>query len=383
MIDIKLSAIKQMEEFARNNPNIISLSQGGLKVDAPIKEIKDYVKKIVTSNKADYYGHGSGLLELREKLAETLTAKHNVNITTKQIIITHGCNGALTALMLLLLTDKDEVILPEPAYPSYINLARIARAKPIYVSSLKKENDKISWNLPIEEIKAATTNKTKMIIFSNPSNPTSTLSAKNDILDLISWCEEKGIYLIVDEVYSDYIFEGEFFSVTPFTKASQHVIKVSSFSKNFGLSGWRIGYMVVPESLAPMAYVMQDSIFICSSVIGQYAALAALNNPHLTDQFHQYVKKNRDLTVKMLTPLKKAGIIDFQNPIAGFYTFVQTKEEDTTKLCLDIIKEAGVSTVPGGTFGPSSKNYIRLCFARNRDILQEALSRLVKYWETK
>ncbi|MCK4265484.1 pyridoxal phosphate-dependent aminotransferase [Candidatus Babeliales bacterium] len=383
MLEIKLSAIKQMEEFARNNPNIISLSQGGLKVDAPTGEIKDSVQKILETNKADYYGQGSGLLELREKISEVLSKKYQTNIPIDQIIVTHGCNGALTNLMLLLLTEDDEVILPEPAYPSYTNLARIARAKPIYVSCQKEDKNKISWHLPVEQIKSATTNKTKMIIFSNPSNPTSTLASKKDLLQLIAWCEEKGIYLVVDEVYENYVFDGEFQSITPFIKTSKRIIKLTSFSKDFGLSGWRVGYMVLPENLSTMAYIMQDSLFICPTVISQHAALAALNNQHIAKYFHDYVKENKNLVIKYLDPLRKKGIINFQNPSAGFYTFIKVPEKNTTELCLDMIKDISVSLVPGGTFGPTSKDFVRICFARNRSILEEGLKRLTVYWNKK
>ena len=194
-------------------------------------------------------------------------------------------------------------------------------------------------------------------------------------------CEEKGIYLVTYEVYDDYIFDGKFNSITPHILSSQFLIRVASFSKNLSMSGWRIGYMVVPENLFTWLNAAHDSLFVCSSVIGQYIALFALKDPSIIEKFHLYVRNNRDLVYNALTPLVEKKTFSLSKPAAGFYVFVKTKEKDTTQLCMDILQKVHVATVPGISFGSDGGAYIRLCYARQHDILVEGINRFVSYWE--
>lgn len=373
MLQLKLSEIKQLEALAHQDSSIVSLSQGGLKVDCFFQEMNEYLQKIITTSPINHYGSPMGLRELREELLVYLYKKYQVELSINNIIITHGCSGALSILCTLLLQAGDEVILPTPTYPAYENVIKIANAHPLFAPVFDRKN-------LLDALNSSYTPKTKMVLLANPSNPTGEVLNAQTIKGLVDWCNERAIYLIMDEVYEDYVFDQPFNSVTEFILSSPYIIRVSSFSKNFAMSGWRIGYMVLPSHLFEKAYTIQDSIFICPSLIGQYAALGALKNHHLYTFFSNYIKENKNIICSSLEPLKKNGLISFHEPSAAFYLFVKTQHENTFQLCFDIAKKAGVTLVPGSAFGPGFSSYVRICFAREKNILLEGISRFISYW---
>ena len=300
MLQLPLSGIKKIEAFVQRNNDTISLSQGALRIGGVPQKIKTYIQEILNSDKADYYQSAWGILPLREKITTTLNKKYNLNLKLNQIIATHGCIGALSNIFLTLLEHNDEVIIPEPTYPAYENLTKLARANPVFVSCLN--NDK-KFEFDIEKIKKATTSKTKIIIFSNPWNPLGLIIEQEKIKELLNWCEERKIYLIIDEAYVDYRFEKQNESSVTLANESEYLITTFTFSKNMAMSGWRVGFVVLPEKLYLSIGQTQDAFLNCTSVPAQYAALYALDHPELTIQFYKQVKQNLELTEKMLKPL--------------------------------------------------------------------------------
>ncbi|MFH1831242.1 MAG: pyridoxal phosphate-dependent aminotransferase [bacterium] len=386
MLHIPLSGIKKIEEVAGSSNEYVSLSQGSIKVGGIPQQIKDYIQGLMATDKTDYYGSCWGLKLLREKLSTVLSARYGQNITAGQILPTHGCIGGLTLLYMTLLDAGDEVIIPEPAYPAYTTLAGAARAKPVFVSCVKAASKcsrlgSVEWEFDIEKIKQATTSKTKMIIFSNPCNPLGLVVGKTDLLELVSWCEKHGIYLVIDEAYGDYVFEGEFYSSLEFINKSQWVISAHTFSKNMALSGWRIGYLVVPEKIIAALAGMQDALLNCLNNTAQYAAMFALDYPEVTREFAQKLKLNRDLAMQLLQPLVDQKIFTLgRKPVGGFYLFIKTEHEDSMDLCMSILNQAKVGLIPGRSFGQAGASFLRLCYARETDVLREGINRILGYF---
>ncbi|MBD3273098.1 aminotransferase class I/II-fold pyridoxal phosphate-dependent enzyme [Candidatus Dependentiae bacterium] len=379
MLNIPLSGIKKIESIARSSDEYVSLSQGALKVGGIPLKIKEHVQEILKTDKTDYYQSAWGIFPLREKLAQILNKKYNANLSNYQVMVSHGAIGALSSLFLTLLEPEDEVILPEPTYPAYEKLTYLARCKPIFVSTLTN-NDTNFWQLDLEKIKKAVTNKTKIIVFSNPWNPLGLIIDKNKIKELLNWCEKKGIYLIVDEAYKRYAFDQSYKSCIDLVNQSEFFITVNSFSKNMAMSGWRVGYMVIPEKLNFPVGRMQDALLNCPNVPAQYAALFALDHDEFTINFHSIIKNNLELTCQLLEPLVKKEIFSYQKPKGSFFIFLKTKEDDSENLCMDILKRAKVSLIPGKFFGESGKSFLRLCYARDEEIIKEGLNRLNNYF---
>lgn len=383
MLQIPLSGIKRIEEVVNSSSEYISLSQGALKVGGIPAPIKQFVKTILDTTKTDSYGSSFGLKELRETIAQIQSDRYNNTIKSNQVLPTHGGIGALSLVFMTQLEAGDEVIIPEPAYPSYAILAQAARANAVFVSCLKNNssNDsKISWEIDVDKIKAATTSKTKIIVFSNPTNPTGLVVPKSTILELLNWCEQKGIYLVVDEAYRDYFFDETFESVLSFVGKSERLISISSFSKNMAMSGWRIGYLVAHESLIPIFSGMQDALLNCLNNTAQYAAMYAMTRHDLVQELAKKVQAGKDAAVANMQPLVDKGIFSFEIPKGGFFLFLKTDQEDATDLCLSILNKAKVGMIPGSSFGPSCKPFIRLCFARDVEVIEAGIDRLKKYF---
>ncbi len=377
MLEIPLSGIKKIEEIAKSSDEYVSLSQGSVKVGGIPQEIKEYLRDVLKTDKTDYYESCWGLKPLREKLAMVLSQDYKAHITPNDILPTHGCIGGLSLLYLTMLNPGDEVVIPEPTYPAYTTLCKASRATPVYVSMLDSNGCCV---IDIDKIKAATTSKTKIIVLANPGNPTGMIVPLDTIKELLSWCESKSIFLIIDEAYRDYAFTSEFESALPLVSTSEWLICASTFSKNMAMSGWRIGYLVIPQCINRALASMQDALLNCLNNTAQYAAMFALEHPEYTRHFHQLVKQNRDMAMSMLKPLVDNRIISFQEPLGSLFLFIKTQQADATDLCMSILYQAKVSLVPGSSFGPSGAPFVRLCYARDREYLQEGIQRLVKFF---
>jgi aspartate aminotransferase len=379
MLQISVPEIKRIEAIAKSSDEYISLSQGALRVGGIPQEVKNHLQQVLNTDITDYYQSAWGIMPLREKLAQKLSKTHSCSLTSKNILITHGCMGAIASLFLTILEKDDEVILPEPTYPAYANIVKVARAKSVFVSSIEN-NSNPHWNIDIEKIKAATTSRTKIIIFSNPCNPLGTIVPEKNLLELKSWCEQKGIFLIVDESYDDYIFEGTLSSATPMVTESECVIRVGSYSKSLSMSGWRVGFMVVPDHLSISVGTIQDALINCPNVFAQHALLFALDHPEFITKFHEQVEYSKNLSVSLLQPLIEKEILSFYNPPASFYLFLKTNEKDSFDLCMNILNNAKVGLIPGRAFGPSGAPYMRLCFARQPEVLEDGLQRILNFF---
>jgi aspartate/methionine/tyrosine aminotransferase len=382
MIELELPEIKRIEAIVKSSDEYVSFSQGALKTGGIPSAIKKHLKDILHSDVTDYYQSAWGILPLREKLASHFSQEHKTKLTSKNIIVTHGCIGALSSLFFSILEKGDDVLIPEPTYPAYKNLTHICRCNPIMIPSID-ENNSPHWNISLDKIKAAATPKTKILIFSNPCNPLGTIVPKEILLGLKVWCEQKGIYLIVDESYDNFIFDDyEFFSATSLVADSEFVIRTGSFSKSLSMSGWRIGFMVLPESLSTNVGITQDAFINCPNIFAQYGVLYALDHPECMEQLHLSVLRARDITVSLLSPLKERNIISYQTPPSSFYLFVKTKEKNSFDLCMDILKKQKVGLIPGNAFGESSSSSFRLCYARTEEVLHEGLQRIISYFTT-
>lgn len=372
MLNLPLSGIKKIEAIAQSSNEYISLSQGALRVGGIPQQIKNYVQEQLNTDKTDYYQSAWGLIELREKLA-SLTNKNS-----EQVLITHGCIGALASLFFTLLEKGDEIILPEPTYPAYEKLAKLVRANTVFVSCASNDNN--FWKLDIQKIKDFVTAKTKLIIFSNPWNPLGLVIKRNDILELLEFCEKKQVYLVIDEAYKDYCFDGTFESCVDLVNDYKYLIHVASFSKNMAMSGWRVGYMVASNELVYNCGKVQDALLNCPNVPAQHAALYALDHPEFTQKFHEIVQNSLELTLDKLSILKEKNIFDYKKPSGSFFLFLKTDFDDATELCMSILNKSKVALIPGKFFGESGSSFLRLCYARDEGVLKEGLDRLTKYF---
>lgn len=387
MIALEMPSIKKIEAIAQSMPGCISLAQGALRIGGVDQHTKEYARQILLTDKADYYQDPLGIPPLRQRIALTLSERYGAKVTQHQIFIGHGSIGVLTTLANMLLEVGDEMLLPEPTYPVYANIAKLAKAVPVFTPAYElrpdKNNNRNVWTCDVNRIKDAITPKTKIILLSNPSNPTGVFLTPGELQELSWICESKGIYLVVDEVYDDFVFEGVFSASTPYAAHSERTIRIGSFSKNFGMSGWRIGYAVTQPNLVSLAGAVQASMISNPTVISQYAALYALEHREYTDHYAAIIKRNRDLICEFFGQLERSGVVTYGRPHAGFYLFFKTAFPDSTSFVMDVLQKACIAMTPGADFGPSSKQFVRLCFARDSELIAQSIYRLKEYFSEK
>ncbi|HZW60797.1 MAG TPA: pyridoxal phosphate-dependent aminotransferase, partial [Candidatus Babeliales bacterium] len=240
-------------------------------------------------------------------------------------------------------------------------------------------NNKPTWFFDKSMLEAAVTPRTKMLIIAHPSNPCGVSLTQHELNELSNWCEQKGIYCIIDEAYDNYFFDTEPTSSTALISQGKFTIRTGSFSKMFGMSGWRVGFVVAPEHVINHIAGVQDGLIVCPTVISQYAALYALQHTEIAKAYTTYMHRNRDIANELLQPLMDEGIISFAKPSAGFFMFLQTQEQDTTQLAYNLLNQAQVAIVPGRNFGPSGKPFLRLCYARRQEQVIQGIERLVTF----
>lgn len=380
MLELPISGIKKIEEMAKADPGCISLALGSLELGGIPQQIKQHVQDLMTSTTTDYYDSSWGVFAFRQKIVDVLFKQYGLQVPVSRVLATHGCMGALANVYLSVLEPGDEVIIPEPCYPPYAMLARVARSVPVFVSMINHSGGNDLWDMDLEKIKAAVTPRTKIVIFSNPCNPLGVVVSLAKIDELAAWCDQRGIYLIIDEAYREYAFSDVYQSALSLLNTRSHLICVSTFSKNMAMSGWRVGYIVAPEPLAKIMSGVQNAIFNCLNNVSQYAAMYSLDHPEFVDVFRARIQLLRDKVLYELQPLKDRGLITYQKPDGGFFLFVKTNQADATEMCMNILQNAKVAVVPGKPFGPSGNPYFRICFARQEPLLLEGIARLKSFF---
>ena len=388
MIRLHKPELNKIETIAQSNSKYISFAQG-----VPILEggvdvyVKKYVQQMLFTDKIDYYQNTLGILALRQEIAKTISDLYSTSIGAENIMVTHGGISALASLCLMVLENGDELLLPEPTYPNYQHMSWLCKAQPVFTKAFQMERNntgEVEWRWRQDILEKSITKRTKLIVLTHPSNPCGLYLSKNELISLKQLCESRGIYLVIDEAYNDFIYDGKFTSSTPFVLQSPFVARIGSFSKNFSMSGWRIGFLVGSRDLISSIENVQSSLLLCPNVIGQYAALYALKHEkEIIPQQVQKLKQGRKIICEFFDQLQDRGIISYAKPKAGFYAFIKTHEEDSFDLTMDILNTVHVAMVPGKDFGPHSKSYIRFCFAREPQVITQGVERLQQYFSQK
>ncbi len=372
---IQLSVIKQMEILASRHLNVISLAQGIPSFDTP-SPIKRRAEIALAEKLVAKYSLSPGLSELREMIELSL-AKDNIFYDWEtEIIVTAGSIEAITASLLALTDPGDEVIIPDPTYTSYREAVRLAGCTPIFVPL----DEKKGWNINIEKFRAAITSRTKVIFYCNPNNPTGTVYSETDLIALGELALEHNFYIIADEAYKDFIYDGQkYFSLAQLSKYRKNLIRVFSFSKPYAMTGWRVGYVHTDASIAQEILKVHDSLVTCAPVISQYAAMGALEmGEEWVNHFRDHYQKRRELLCSFLDRLSSK--CSYTVPTSAYFVFPKFIGcQDSLLLAKDILEKVQLATVPGVAFGPSGEGHLRLSFGRSEEDIVEGMKRLDAY----
>lgn len=380
---MKLSPIKEIELAASRIPGVVSLAQGIPSFDTP-EPIKAFVQQKISEGACAKYSLTPGLPQLRELIAESLLRDGMHYDPDAEIIVTCGSIEGIASTLLTLTQPGDEVILPTPSYASYQEVVRMAGCTPRFAALHEEDN----FAFDIEAFEKCISSRTRAILYCNPNNPTGTVFSRAETLKLVELAERHDLFLIIDEAYKDFVFNKEaYFSPAQLAAARSRIVRVYTFSKAYGMTGWRVGYLHSDASTVHEILKIHDALVTCAPVVSQYAAIAALEQgePHIA-AFRRAFKERRDRTVEHLDRL--SHIFDYQKPEGAYFVFPRVKDtvrwaHDSRRLTLEILQQAKVALVSGVAFGPSGESHLRINFGRELADIDLAFERLQEYFQVR
>jgi len=373
-----LAMAQKSRELKAKGIDIISLSLGEPDFNTP-DYIKEAAKKAIDDNYSKY-PPVPGYNDLREAISKKFMTENGITYTPDQIIVSAGGKHSLINVILSIVNPGDEVIILAPYWVSYYDQIIIAEGKPVVIEA-KLEND---FKIKPEQLEAAITGKTRLIIFNSPSNPTGMVYTRSEMEKIARIIEKhEGLFIISDEIYEHIIFEGEHVSMASFPFIYDRVITVNGVSKGYAMTGWRIGYIGAPLWIAKACNKLQGQFTsgVCS--IAQRAALAAIEgNGESQKMMRDAFLRRRNLICGLLKEIKglKVGI-----PQGAFYVmpdiswFLGKSDGETTivnsdDLALYLLDKAQVATVGGDAFG--APDCLRISYATSDELLVEAVKRI-------
>jgi aspartate aminotransferase len=366
-------ALAKAKALEKQGKNIVHLEIGEPDFDTP-KNIKDAAAKAITAGYT-HYTPSAGMLELRQVVADYISKTRKLDVKPEEVVITPGGKPVMFFGVLALVNPGDEVLYPNPGFPVYESVIKFVGAKPVPIP-LKEENE---FSFDPEYVKKKITKKTKMIILNSPENPTGGVIPREQ-LKVIADCLENrdDVFVLSDEIYSRIIYEGKPESISQFPGMKEKTIILDGFSKSYAMTGWRLGYGVMKKDLAvKMAQLMTNSNS-CTNTFVQIAGIEALKGPQTEpERMVAEFKKRRKVIVDGLNQIKG---ITCKKPHGAFYVFpnITGTGMDSRKLGDHLLYKAGVSVLPGASFGEYGEGYLRLSFANSIENIRIALNNIEK-----
>ena len=370
-----MALLARAKELEATGKHIVHMEVGEPDFPTPAPIVEAGIEAI--KNGEVYYTPAVGLVELREAIADFYQTRYGVKVAAKRIIITPGASGALMLALGVVMQEDDEVLLADPGYPCNRNFVRFLSGKTRSVAV----NASSGYQLTLQHLKENWQTNTTAAIVASPSNPTGTLLAKSELIEIAQFVKERGGYLIVDEIYHGLVYEGENDTALA---VDNNIIIINSFSKYFNMTGWRVGWVVAPDDLVSNMDKLAQNIFLAAPTPAQYAALAAFNPETISilESHKDEFKKRRDY---LLPALKKLGFKIEVEPQGAFYIYANCEKftNDSYQFAYDILENIGVAITPGKDFGINNENiYVRFAYTTSIENLEEGVKRLSKYLES-
>lgn len=321
-----------------------------------------------------HYGPSAGLPELRAAIAQDVGQQRGITVRAEQVVVTPGAKPIMFYVLLALAAPGDEVIYPNPGFPIYESVIRFVGAKPVPIP-LREERQ---FSLDVNELRDLVTERTRLIILNSPQNPTGGVLPPEDLQAIAEIAVQHGIPVLTDEIYSRMIYTGEFYSIAAYDGMQDLAIILDGFSKTYAMTGWRIGYGVMPEALATHVTRLMTNSNSCTASFTQRAALAALQGPQTpVDAMMAEFRRRRDVFVEGLNTIPG---LRCAMPQGAFYAFPNVTEicPSSQELADYLLREGGVAALAGKDFGSYGEGYIRFSYANSLDNLRKALARIAE-----
>jgi len=372
------STIRVMFDMAEKYDDLIKFTAGEPDFATP-QNVVDAAKKALDDGETHYTPNG-GILPLRKAISKKLLRTNKVSYDPeKEIIVTSGGVEALVLAMISTLDPGDEVILPDPSYPNYLNQIIMLGAVPKFVQVFEED----SFMYRPEKLEEAITPKTRIIILNSPANPTGGVANLEKLEAIARVVMKHDILVLSDEVYRDLIYDNmEFFSICSLEGMRERTVIIDSFSKTYAMTGWRIGYAAGPEAVIGSMTRLQENVVSCVNSATQYAGLEALEGPQdsVKVMMDKYAER-RDLVYNGINSIKN---LSCKKPEGAFYAFVNISKTGLTSqdFAMRLLEEARVVVVPGTGFGKNGEGFVRIAYPTSNENIEEGLRRIKKFVES-
>ena len=322
-----------------------------------------------------HYSSNAGFLELRDEISRYLHRRFELSYHPEdEILVTVGGSEGIDLALRALVGPGDEVIIPEPSFVAYQGCTTFTGATPTVIE-LKAENE---FKLTKEELLAAITPKTKVLIMPFPNNPTGAIMTKEELQDIVDVIKDRNIVIISDEIYAELTYETKHVSIASFEEVKDQTLLINGFSKAYAMTGWRLGYACGPKTLIQAMKKIHQYAIMCSPTTSQYAAIEAMRNGDASVEMmvKEYNRRRRVL----VDGFRKLGLDCFE-PLGAFYVFpcIKSTGLSSDEFCEQLLLSEKVLAVPGNAFGACGEGYIRACYAASYEDIKEALVRIERF----
>jgi aminotransferase len=376
----KISAIKEMAMLSAKAGDAASLAWGLPSFQTPEPIRRAIEEKLESDPSIGMYALPDGLPGLRKAVAREHHLTMGVAVDPERnVMITAGNMEGLHVLLQAVVDPGDQVIVTDPGFVSHFQQIRINGGEPVFWPM----DEAAGWQLDVEALPNLITGRTKAIILVTPSNPTGAILTEATLRRVGAIAREHGLLIILDDPYRQFTYENResFFDLASVPELADHIAYLFTFSKCYAMSGWRVGYMVVPEHLKRQTLKLHDLTMICAPRISQLAALAALEGgqSHLAE-FEAILNRRRSLICDRLD--RVPHLFRYVRPEGAYYVFprIVTEHRDSIDFSHRLLQEARVTVTPGSAFGPSGEHHVRMAYCVEDDVINTAFDRIEAHY---
>jgi aspartate aminotransferase len=353
--------------------DVIHLELGEPDFDTP-RNVSEAAARALLDDGATHYTAAAGILPLREAIVDDVKRWKGIETTPDRVVVTPGAKPIMFYAMLAIVDDGDEVIYPNPGFPIYESMARYVGGVPV-AAPLRETAD---FRMDVDEVASLITPRTRMIVFNTPHNPTGSILTDADIRRLAELAVEHDLVVLADEIYGRLQYEGTPLSIATLPGMADRTITLDGFSKTFAMTGWRLGYGVIPEWLAPSFSRLVINSVSCTNAFAQHGAIEALTGPQdEADRMREEFIARRSLMVDGLNAIPG---VRCAMPHGAFYTFpnISSFGRSSSEIADHLLYDAGVCGLSGTAFGTHGEGYLRFSYANSRENLTAALERVAE-----
>lgn len=373
VVELEPSGIRKFFDVVNEMKDAISLGVGEPDFDTPWRIREEGIYSLERGR--TFYTSNAGLKELKVEITKYLKDRVNVEYeANNEVLVTVGGSEAIDMMFRAMLDPGDEVLIPQPSYVSYLPCAVMADGVPVVIP-LQHKNE---FKLTAEELEAAITPKSKILVMPFPNNPTGSIMTAKDLKPIVDVVIKHDLYVLSDEIYSELSYMGDHVSIASFPGMKERTILVNGFSKGFAMTGWRLGYACGPAAIIEQMTKIHQYAIMCAPTNSQYAAIEGLRN--CQDEVQKMREAYNQRRRFLVHEFKRMDLECFE-PYGAFYIFPCIKEFGMTseEFATRFLEEEKVAVVPGTAFGACGEGFLRISYAYSMEDLKEAIGRLERF----